>query len=152
MYGLAIERSGLGKDHYATNANGETLSASYFAGTLSLAARFYLSERRPAMYLALAAGPALPMVSAAGTRAPGGTFVTPPQPYQCTDWGRVGAAAQAALGAELDMAEAWSFLAEARASGYFLSDAADAHGGCAPGSGPAVAGALRLGFGYRFGS
>jgi hypothetical protein len=151
LYGLTIERVGFGKDHYATNANGETLNATYLADTLWLAGRWYFTEDRPAFYVSLAAGPALPRVRATGTRASTEALVVPPESYECSTGGRVGVGVAAAAGGEFDVAESWSFLAEARFSGHFLSGAGDAFSGCAPGTGPAIAGALRLAVAYRFG-
>jgi hypothetical protein len=151
LYGLTVERLGLGKDHYAANTNGETLNASYLADTLWLAGRWYFTGDRPAFYLSLAAGPALPRVRATGTRASTDALVVPPQSYECSRAGRVGAGVAFAAGTEFDLAESWSLLAEARFSGHFMSGATDAFSGCAPGTGPAVAGVLRLGLAYRFG-
>jgi hypothetical protein len=151
VYGLAVERIGFGKDHYATNANGETLNATYLADTLWLAGRWYFTEDRPAFYLSLAAGPALPEVRATGTRAPAAALVVPPESYECSRMGRVGLGVAGAAGAEFDIAKSWSFLSEARISGHFMSSASDAFSGCAPGSGPAVTGTFRLAFAYRFG-
>jgi hypothetical protein len=151
LYGLIVERTGFGKDHYSTNANGETLNATYLADTLWLAGRWYFTDARPAFYLSFAAGPALPEVRATGTRASAAALVTPPEAYECSRMGRVGLGVGAAAGGEFDVAESWSFLAEGRLSGHFMSSAGDAFSGCAPGSGPAMAGTLRLGVAYRFG-
>lgn len=153
-YGLVLERLGLGKDHYATSAAQgtlETLNVSYLADTLWLAGRWYLTDDRPAFYLSLAAGPSLPRARATGTRASADALVRPPEAYDCAAGGRVGAGVAAAGGAEFDVAESWSLLGEARVSGHFLSNASDTFGGCAPATGAAVGGALRLGAAYRFG-
>ncbi|HEX7670874.1 MAG TPA: hypothetical protein VF395_14865, partial [Polyangiaceae bacterium] len=151
LYGLTVERLGLGRDHYGTNGSGETLNASYLVDTLWLAGRWYFTETRPAFYLSLAAGPALPRVRASGTRLSTDALVVPPLAYECSRAGRVGAGVALAAGGEFDISESWSLLGEARFSGHFLSGGADAFSGCAPGTGPAVAGVLRLGLSYRFG-
>lgn len=151
LYGLTLERLGLGKDHYGANASGETLNASYLVDTLWLAGRWYFTETRPAFYLSLAAGPALPRVHATGTRMSSDALVVPPVAYECSRAGRVGAGVALAAGTEFDISESWSLLGEARLSGHFMSAGTDAFSGCAPGTGPAIAGVLRLGVGYRFG-
>jgi len=152
LYGITLERLGLGKDHYGANASGETLNASYLVDTLWLAGRWYFTETRPAVYLSLAAGPALPRVRATGTHASTDALVVPPAAYECSRAGRVGAGVALAAGGEFDISESWSLLGEARFSGHFLSGGTDAFSGCAPGTGPAVAGLLRLGVSYRFGN
>lgn len=149
--GLAVERVGLGKDHYATDASGQTLNASYDVDTLWLGGRFYFSADRPAFYLGLAAGPALPRVRATGTRATTDQFAVPPQPFECSATATIGGALAAAAGVEFDIANAWSLGAEGRAVGHFLGSSPTAFDGCAPGTGPAVGGSLRFGFEYRFG-
>jgi hypothetical protein len=151
VYGLTLERLGLGKDHYGANASGETLNASYLVDTLWLAGRWYFSETRPAFYLSLAAGPALPRVRTTGTRLSTDVLVVPPSSYECSRAGRVGAGIALAAGGEFDVSESWSILGEARFSGHFLSGAADSFSGCAPGTGPTLAGVLRVGLSYRFG-
>jgi hypothetical protein len=149
--GLGVERIGLGKDHYGTNANGETKEASYGADVLSLLGRWYLSDQRPALYLGLALGPSLPTVRATGTRAPDGVFVMPGEAYTCSDDGKVGGAVSGSVGVEFEVATGLSLLADARATGFAMSRSPDAFGGCAPGTGPALVGAARIGASYRFG-
>ncbi|HVW29491.1 MAG TPA: hypothetical protein VHC69_29205 [Polyangiaceae bacterium] len=151
IYGLSLERTGLGKDHYGTNANGETMEASYGVDTLSLLGRWYFSKERPAFYLGLSVGAALPDERSTGTRAPDGVFVTPGESYSCSASGRVGGAASATAGVEFEVANRLAILADARAAGFLMSKSADAFGGCSPGTGPAVIGALRIGASYRFG-
>jgi hypothetical protein len=148
--GLAVERIGLGKDHYETDSRAQTTNASYLADTLWLAARTYFSEERPAFYLGLAAGPALPHVRATGTRATTAEFTRPPDPFQCSSAGRVGAGVAAAAGVEFDIGDDWSLVGEARGTAHFLGKSAAAFDGCAPGSGTAIGGSLRLGIAYRF--
>jgi hypothetical protein len=151
VVGLAAERTGLGKDHYATNANAETMEASYAVDTFSVLGRWYFADVRPAMYLGLSVGAALPTEHTIGTRAPDGVFVTPGEPYSCSASGTVGATAALTAGVEFEVAPGLSLLADARAAGFFMSRSANAFGGCAPGTGPAVIGAIRLGASYRFG-
>lgn len=146
--GVALEHIGLGKDHYATDSRGQTMSASYAADTLWIGGRIYFSEERPAFYLGLAAGPALPRVRASGTRTTTAEFTLPPQPFQCSATGGIGGAAAASAGVEFDLGDAWSFVSEARGTAHFLDKSSI--DGCAPGSGPAVSGSLRIGIAYRF--
>jgi opacity protein-like surface antigen len=148
--GLSLERVGLGKDHYATDALGQTLNASYDVDTLWLGGRFFFSENRPAFYLGIAAGPALPRVRATGTREVGSPFAQAPQPFECSASGSVGAGVTASGGVEFDIADQWSLVGEGRAVGHFIGKSAGPFDGCAPGSGPAVGGSLRVGFSYRF--
>ena len=54
-------------------------------------------------------------------------------------------------GVEFHVTSGLSLLADARATGFAMSRGADAFGGCSPGTGPAVVGALRFGAAYRFG-
>ena len=149
IYGLSLERTGLGKDHYAPNANGESMEASYGVDALSLLGRWYFSKERPALYLGLSLGAALPTARTTGTRA--SNFVMPGEPYSCSATGPVGGAAAATVGVEFEVAPGLALLADARAAGFLMSRSANAFGGCAPGTGPAVGGALRLGVSYRFG-
>ena len=151
VYGLSLERTGLGKDHYATNANGETMEASYAADTLSLLGRWYFSKERPALYLGLSLGAALPTERTTGTRAPEGVFVTPGESYSCSATGRIGGTASASVGVEFEVANRLAVLADARVAGFLMSRSASAFGGCAPGTGNALGGALRIGVSYRFG-
>jgi hypothetical protein len=151
VYGLSAERTGLGKDHYATNAQGETMEASYAVDTLSLLGRWYFSKERPALYLGGALGLAMPTERTVGTRASEGLFVTPGESYSCSATGRIGGAANATVGVEFEVAPGLAVLADARVAGFVMSRSANAFGGCAPGTGPALLGALRLGVSYRFG-
>jgi len=151
VYGLSLERTGLGKDHYATDAMGQTMEATYGVDSLSLLGRWYFSKERPAMYLGLSFGAALPYERSTGTRAPGGVFVTPGEPYACSATGRVGAAASATVGVEFEVATRLAILVDARGAGFSMSRSANAFGGCAPGTGPALTGALQIGASYRFG-
>jgi hypothetical protein len=149
VYGLSFERTGLGKDHYATGAQGDTMQASYGVDALSLLGRWYFSKERPAFYLGVSLGPALPDARATGTRA--SNMVAPAQPYECSASGHVGGAASLSAGVEFEVAPGLALLADARAAGFLMSRSANAFGGCATGTGPAVGGALRLGASYRFG-
>lgn len=149
--GLAVERVGLGKDHYGTDTSGQTLNASYDVDTLWLGARLYFSAERPAFYVGLAAGPALPRVRATGTRVTTDQFAVPPQPFECSTTASIGGALAAAAGVEFDIANAWSVVGEGRAVGHLLDSSPNAFEGCAPGSGPAIGGSLRFGLEYRFG-
>jgi hypothetical protein len=146
--GLAVEHIGLGKDHYATDPRGQTMNVSYAVDTLWIGGRFYFSEERPAFYLGLAAGPALPRIRASGTRATTNEFTEPPQPFQCSATGSVGGAAGVSAGVEFDIGNAWSFVSEARGTAHFLGKSTV--DGCAPGSGTAIGGSLRIGIAYRF--
>lgn len=146
--GVAVEHIGLGKDHYATDSRGQTMNASYAADTLWIGGRLYFSEERPAFYLGLAAGPALPRVRASGTRATTSEFALPPEPFECSATGGVGGAAAASAGVEFDLGDAWSFVSEARGVAHFLEKSTI--DGCAPGSGSAFSGSLRIGIAYRF--
>jgi hypothetical protein len=146
--GVAVEHIGLGKDHYATDSRGQTMNASYSTDTLWIGGRLYFSEERPAFYLGLAAGPALPRVRASGTRTSAAEFTVPPEPFQCSAAGGVGGAAAASAGVEFDLGDSWSFVSEARGSAHFFDKSSI--DGCAPGSGPAVSGSLRIGIAYRF--
>jgi hypothetical protein len=150
-FGLAFERTGLGKDHYGTDANGQTLNASYLVDTVWFGARGYFSETRPAFYLSGQVGPALPEVRATGTRTTGVPFSAPPAPFECSDSGRVGVGFAGAAGGEFDMSEDFSLLAEAKVAAHVLSNSGSAFGGCAPGSGPSVSGSIGLRLAYRFG-
>ncbi len=145
---VAVEHIGLGKDHYATDSRGQTLNASYSVDTLWIGGRLYFSEERPAFYLGLAAGPALPRVRASGTQVTPAPFTQSPQPFQCSATGDVGGGAAASAGVEFDLGDAWSFVSEARGVAHFLGKSSI--DGCAPGSGPAVSGSLRIGIAYRF--
>jgi hypothetical protein len=149
VYGLSLERTGLGKDHYAPSANGATMQANFGVDTLSLLGRWYFTKERPAFYLGVSVGPALPTARATGTRA--NDFVMPGEPYSCSANGRVGGAASLSAGVEFEVAPGLALLADARAAGFLMSRSSAAFGGCAPGTGPAVGGALRLGMSYRFG-
>jgi hypothetical protein len=149
VYGLSLERTGLGKDHYATNLNAETMQTSYGVDTLSLLGRWYFSKERPAFYLGVAIGPALPHARTTGTRASDG--VAPGAPYTCSATGSVGGAASLTAGVEFEVAPGLALLADARAAGFLMSKSDSAFGGCAPGTGPAFSAALRLGVSYRFG-
>jgi hypothetical protein len=149
VYGLSVERTGLGKDHYATSASGATAQASFGVDTLSLLGRWYFTKERPAFYLGVSLGPSLPTARATGTRAMDG--VMPGEPYSCSATGRVGGAASLSAGVEFEVAPGLAVLADARAAGFLMSRSDRAFGGCAPGTGPAVGGALRLGVSYRFG-
>jgi hypothetical protein len=149
VYGLSLERTGLGKDHYATGTSGATMQASFGADTLSLLGRWYFTKERPAFYLGLSLGAALPTVRTTGTRAT--DFVMPGAPYSCSANGPVGGAASLSAGVEFEVAPGLALLADARAAGFLMSRSNTAFGGCAPGTGPAVGGALRLGVSYRFG-
>jgi hypothetical protein len=146
--GLAVEHVGLGKDHYATDSRGQTMNVSYAADTLWVGGRVYSSEERPAFYLGLAAGPALPSVRASGTRETQEAFTRPPQPFECSATGSIGAAAAATAGVEFDLGDAWSFVGEARGMAHLLGKSSV--DGCAPGSGTALSGSLRIGIAYRF--
>lgn len=150
VYGLAVERTGLGKDHFATSSTGETLQASYGADSLSLLGRWYFADVRPAFYLGAAVGPAFGTVRATGTHAPEGGFVEPGQPYECSRIGTVGATASLSAGVEFEIVKGLSLVTDARATGFFLSNSANTFDGCAPGTGPALVGLLRLGASYRF--
>lgn len=149
--GLTLEHVGLGKDHYSTDPRGQTLNVSYAVDTLWLGARFYFWNERPAFYLGVAAGPALPRVRATGTRESGQLFTEPPQPFECSASGRIGGAVAAAAGVEFDIGDHWSLVGEGRATSHFVGRSAAPFDGCAPGSGVAVGGSLRVGFAYRFG-
>lgn len=148
--GIAVERVGLGKDHYATDSRGQTMTTSYLADTLWFGGRFYFSEERPAFYLGFSAGPALPRVRATGTRATSAEFTVPPEPFECSATGSVGAGVAASAGVEFDIGDAWSFVSEARGMAHFLGKSTASFDRCAPGPGNAVGGSLRIGFAYRF--
>jgi hypothetical protein len=150
-FGLAFERSGLGKDHYGADPNGQVLNASYDVDTVWIGARGYFSETRPAFYLSGQVGPSLPEVRATGTRTAALPLSAPPTPFQCSDSGRVGIGFAAAAGAEFDMSEDFSLLAEAKVGAHVLGTSQSGFGGCAPGPGPSVSGALGLRLAYRFG-
>ncbi|HEX4336918.1 MAG TPA: hypothetical protein VH062_13455 [Polyangiaceae bacterium] len=151
IFGISAERTGLGKDHYGTDAMGETMEASYAVDTLSLMGRYYFSKERPALYLGASIGAAMPTERTTGTRAPDGVFVTPGESYTCSANGRVGGTAAATVGVEFEIARRLALLADARAAGFLMSKSANAFGGCAPGSGGAFVGGVRLGLSYRFG-
>jgi hypothetical protein len=151
VYGLSLERTGLGKDHYATNASGETMQASYGVDSLSLLGRWYFTKERPAFYLGLSLGAALPHERTIGTRAPEGVFVTPGESYSCSATGRVGGTGSLTAGVEFEVASRLAILADARAAGFLMSQSASSFGNCAPGTGPAFVAALRVGASYRFG-
>ena len=149
LYGLALEIAGLGRDHYATANGGNTVNAAYRVDTLWLQGRWYFSEKRPAVYVTGAAGPALPVAKATGTRPPEDPLVSPPVSYQCTETGKVGLGLAAALGVEFDIARAWSFVSDARFAGHVLSSDSSAFGDCAPATGSALSGTVRVGFQLR---
>ena len=150
-FGLAFERIGLGKDHYATDGAGQVLDAEYLVDTLWLGGRYYFSQSRPAVYVTGQVGPALPEARATGTRQSSTPLAAPPSPYQCSDSGTVGVGFAAAIGAEFDVARDFSFLTEAKATAHALSQSGSAFNGCAPGTGPAVGGSIGLRLAYRFG-
>lgn len=150
-FGLAAERVGLGKDHFGPNASGETLGATYGADVLWISGRWYTADVRPAAYIELAGGPALPTARVTGTHVTGSAFTFAPTAYDCSAFGRAGGALSLAGGAEFDVGGSWSVFAEGRMQGFFLSRAREAFGTCAPPTGPGVGGALRIGLGYRFG-
>jgi hypothetical protein len=150
-FGLAFERIGLGKDHYATDGAGQVLDALYLVDTLWLGGRYYFSQTRPAVYVTGQVGPALPEARATGTRQSSTPLSAPPSPYQCSDAGTVGVGFAAAIGAEFDVARDFSFLTEAKATAHALSQSGSAFNGCAPGTGPAVGGSIGLRLAYRFG-
>ena len=126
------------------------MTASYGANALSLLGRWYLADVRPAVYLGASIGAAYGTVRATGTRAPDGVFVSPGESYECSDIGRVGGTASLSAGAEFEIAKGLAIVADARATGFVLSNSASTFGGCAPGTGPALVGVLRLGASYRF--
>lgn len=150
-FGLAFERIGLGKDHYATDGAGQVLDASYLVDTLWLGGRYYFSQTRPAVYVTGQVGPALPEARATGTRQSSTPLAAPPSPYQCSDSGTVGVGFAAAIGAEFDVARDFSLLTEAKATAHALSQSGSAFNGCAPGTGAAVGGSVGLRLAYRFG-
>lgn len=148
--GLSFERVGMGKDHFTNRATGDTSNAVYGADVLSLSGRWYFAPSRPAFFVQVDIGAALPTVRASGTRAGAVPFVSPPTAFECTSFGREGAGMALTAGVELDIATAWAFMGAARAHGLLLSRSSDSFDECAPGTGPAVGGALQVGFAYRW--
>jgi hypothetical protein len=151
-FGLSLERTGLGKDHYATNASNDTVDATYLVDTLALLGRYYFSEGRPSVYLSLAGGPSVARVRATGTRATSDALVVPPTPYTCSTSGPVGGSIAAAIGGEFAVADNLTLAGEALFAGHFLSHSQSAFEGCAPATGSAFTGGLKLAIAYRFGS
>jgi hypothetical protein len=149
LYGLALDVAGIGRDHYGSANGSTTINASYNVGTLWLQGRWYLSETRPAVFLAAAAGPALPFVRATGTQPSGNPVVAPPVAFECSATGTVGLGLAAALGVEFDIANAWSLISDARFAGHVLSRDVSEFGTCAPAAGSALSGTVRLGVQLR---
>lgn len=149
LYGLAVEISGLGRDHFGSANGATTINASYRVDTLWLQGRWYFSERRPAFYVSGAVGPALPVANATGTRPSNEPLVAPPVPFQCTETGKVGLGLSAGAGAEFDVARDWSLLGDARLVGHVLSRDSAEFGACAPATGSALAGTVRVGVQLR---
>jgi hypothetical protein len=151
LYGIVLERMGLGRDHYGAVSASTTINTSYLVDTLWVAGRWYFSEERPAIYAQAAVGPALPSADATGTRPSSDPLVVPPVAYQCSDTGRVGLGVAAGIGAEFDIAPSWSLVSDARFSAHFMSHDAGAFGGCAPATGTALTGIARVAVQLRFG-
>lgn len=150
-FGLSYERADLGQARFAITPRGESLDAVYGVDTFWLRGRWYATRERPALYLDVAAGPALGRARATGTRA-SATFTEPARSFRCSDYGSLGVGGRLAAGVELDLLDSLSFTVQAAVAGHYLSGADGAFGGCAPGVGPAVNGGARLGLSYRFGS
>jgi hypothetical protein len=77
-------------------------------------------------------------------------YVTPGESYECSATGTVGGTASLSVGAEFEIVKGFSVVTDARATGFVLSGSSSTFGGCAPGTGPALVGVLRLGASYRF--
>jgi hypothetical protein len=149
LYGLAVEVAGLGRDHFSTANGSTTVNAAYHVDTLWVQGRWYFSQARPAVFLTAAAGPAVPVAKATGTRPSDNPVVAPPVAVQCTETGKVGLGLAAALGVEFDMARAWSFVSDARFAGHVLSRDSSEFAGCAPAVGSALSGTVRIGIQLR---
>lgn len=150
LLGVVVERVGLGKDHFRSSGTVDTLDASYGADVLSLSLRKYFTGERPSFFLEGDLGAALPTVRASGSRPGAMPFVSPPTVFTCTDFGRVGASLSLIAGGEIELGKEWTLLGALRVHGLLLSRSGAAFDGCGPGTGPAIGGALQLGFAYRW--
>jgi hypothetical protein len=145
---LGYEHVGLGKERFDIDSTGDSLDARYAVDTLWLGARFYFDQRRPSWYVGAAIGPALQRVRGVGTRT-SRPFNASNAPFECEETGGFGAGLRAGAGAEIDLAERFSFVSDLSAVGHVLPGASDAFDGCAPGAGPALQGVFRIGLAYR---
>jgi hypothetical protein len=151
IYGLVLERTWIGRDHYGAVSDNVTTNANYLIDTLWVSGRWYLADARPAIYLGAAIGPAIPRTRATGTQPSDLPLVSPPVSFECSESGKVGLGLAGVVGAEFDVADQWSFLADARIAGHVLSQSADQFNRCAPATGSTLGGTARLAVQFRFG-
>jgi hypothetical protein len=148
--GIGYEYIGLGTESFAFDAAGNSLDASYNLHVLWLRGRLYLRPEWPSFYLGLGLGASLQSVRATGTES-AEAFTVPGRPFECHAIGGFGGAASASVGGEVKLPSNFAFLTELEGTGHLMRGAADEFSGCrAPGAGPALQAALRVGFAYYF--